>query len=176
MGNFSHLWEVAEIVNNDSKDVLSENDQEKRVLDKQSLSWYKKRIYEKLDDYTKISIIETAKKDVENILNAMSPVKEQIKLYRNVRIKDIVPVCKVGEVVSFKIISSTSIIPSEQNQDFYRYEIIVPKNTPILELDQFSEVVRNENGEVLLPPMKCKVSNIIEGKGYCKKVIVFQIQ
>jgi hypothetical protein len=60
--------------------------------------------------------------------------------------------------------------PASGATKLYRYEIIIPKNTPVLELDRFA--CRNEPGEVLLPPMKCGAVNIREGgPGSCKAVI-----
>lgn len=164
-GNMNHLWEVAEIVNNDSKGMLKEHEDGVRTLDSKIIKRYQNRIYEKLDDEAKAKILTIAKDDIANILNAMKPTRKKIVLYRtiwHVRIGDILPCYNVNDIVEFKIISSTSCTPYREDagHDFYRYEITVPPNGSILELDQFDRFVRNEEGEVLLPPVKCKVKNV----------------
>ncbi|OGN10559.1 MAG: hypothetical protein A3I26_01385 [Candidatus Yanofskybacteria bacterium RIFCSPLOWO2_02_FULL_43_10] len=158
-GDMNRLWQVAEIVNNDSKSVLKEHKSGERTLDKKSVERYQNRIYEKLDDEAKIKILKIARNDISNILSAMKPTKNKIVLYRNVKIDDVPLHYNINDIVEFKIISSTSTVPSDPDYDFYRHEITIPKNGFILELDQFDSFVRNEDGEILLPPMKCKVKN-----------------
>ena len=75
-GNMDRLWQVAEIVNNDSKGVLKEHEEGERTLDEKSIERYQNRIYEKLDEETKIKIVKTAKDDISNILGAMKPLKK----------------------------------------------------------------------------------------------------
>ena len=170
-GNMDRLWQVAEIVNNDSKGVLKEHKDGERTLDARSLERYQNRIYEKLDDETKMKVLETARNDILNIIGAMKPTKNTTVVHRNVRIDDVLPHYNLNDTVDFKIISSTSAVPSDPGYDFYRYEITIPKNGLVLELDQFDSFVRNENGEILLPPMKCKVKNIRNSTENCKGVI-----
>lgn len=166
-GNINHLWEVVELVNGDSKGVLKEHEDGVRALDKISVERILNRTYEKLDDNAKEKTLKTAKNDILNILSAMKPTTNDVLLYRTVwyermEIGDILSRYSVNDIIEFKIISSTSIIPYMENAGhvFYRYEITVPKNGLFLELDQFDRIVRNEDGEVLLPPMKCKIKNI----------------
>lgn len=171
-GNMNRLWQVAEIVNNDSKSVLKEHEAGERTLDKKSVERYQNRIYEKLNDEAKVKILKIAKNDISNILSAMKPIKNKIVLYRNVRIDDVLPHYNLNDIVEFKIISSTFTVPSDPDYDFYRYEITIPKNGFILELDQFDSFVRNEDGEILLPPMKCKVKNTRNNNNEkCKGII-----
>jgi hypothetical protein len=158
-GNMDHLWEVAEIVNKDSKGVLKEHEDGERTLDKKSIERYQSRIYEKLDDETRSKILRIAKKDISNILSAMKPAKNKIILYRNVRIDNTLTSYNLNDVIEFKIISSTSTVPFDPDYKFFRYEITIPKNGYILELNQFDHFIRNEDNEILLPPMKCKVTN-----------------
>jgi hypothetical protein len=170
-GNINRLWQAAEIANNDSKGVLKEHKDGKRTLDKKSIKRYQSRIYKKLDDETKAKILKIARNDILNILGAMKPIKNKVVLYRNVRTDDVLPHYNLNDIVEFKIISSTFIVPSDPDYDFYRYEITVPKNGFVLELDQFNSFVRNEDGEVLLPPMKCRIKNAHNNNGICKGVI-----
>ena len=158
-GDMNRLWQVAEIVNNDSRGVLKEHKSGERTLDKKSVERYQNRIYEKLDDEAKIKILKIARNDISNILSAMKPTKNKIVLYRNGKIDDVLLHYNINDIVEFKIISSTFAVPSDPDYDFYRHEITIPKNGFILELDQFDSFVRNEDGEILLPPMKCKVKN-----------------
>lgn len=171
-GNMQRLWKVAEIVNNDSRGVLEEHKRGERTLDEKSIERYQNRMYEKLDDTAKSKILRIAKNDISNILNAMKPIQEQVVVYRNVRIDDVLPHHDLNDMVEFKIISSTSIVPSVPNHDYYRYEINIPKNGLVLELDRFDSFVRNEDGEILLPPMKCRINNWRNSdNGHCKGII-----
>ncbi len=171
-GNMNSLWQVAEVVNNDSRGVLKEHKSGERTLDKKSVERYQNRIYEKLDEEAKVKILKIARNDVSNILSAMTPTKNKIVLYRNVKIDDVLLHYNINDIVEFKIISSTFTVPSDPNYDFYRYEITIPKNGFVLELNQFDSFVRNEDDEVLLPPMKCKVKNTRNNNnGNCKGII-----
>jgi hypothetical protein len=171
-GKMKHLWQVSEMVNNDSKGVLQEHKDGERTLDKKSIERYLSRIYEKLDNKAKAKIIKIAKNDIDNILSAMKPTENKIVVYRNVRIDDSLPHYDLNDIVKFKIISSTSSVPFNPNYEHYRYEITIPKNGFILELDQFDSFIRNEDGEILLPPMKCKVKNTRNNNDKnCKKII-----
>ena len=171
-GDMNRLWQVAEIVNNDSKSVLKEHEGGERTLDRKSVERYQNRIYDKLDDETKIKILKIARDDISNIISAMKPTKNKIILYRDVRIDDVLLHYNINDIVEFKIISSTSTVPSDPDYDFYRHEITIPKNGFILELDQFDSFVRNEDSEILLPPMKCKVKNTRNSNNEnCKGII-----
>ena len=166
------LWQVAEIVNNDSKGVLKEHENGDRNLDMKSVERYQGRIYDKLDDKTKDKILKIARNDISNILGAMKPIKNEMVLYRNVRIEDALIRYDLNDIVEFKIISSTSVVPSDPGYDFYRYEIAIPKNGSALELNQFDHFIRNEDDEVLLPPMKCRIKNTHgSNNGKCKEEI-----
>lgn len=161
----NHLWEVAEIVNHESINMLKEHEDGIRTLDIKSISRYQNRIYDKLDEKAKAIILTIAEKDISIIISSMKPAENSMILYRTVwyaRIGDVMKCYKVEDIVEFTIISSTSITPYREDAglDFYRCEITVPKNGLVLELDEFNCFVRNEDGEVLLPPMKCKVNNI----------------
>jgi hypothetical protein len=171
-GNIDRLWRVAEIVNNDSKGVLKEYEDGIRTFDKKSIERYQRRIYKILDDEAKRKILTIARNDISNIFSAMKPIKRKIVLYRNVRIEDAPSRFDVDDIVEFKIISSTSAVPFNPDYDFYRYEITVPKNGFILELDQFESFIRNEDSEILLPPMRCKIKKTRSGDSEgCKGVI-----
>jgi hypothetical protein len=176
-GNMDHLWEVAELSNDDSKGVLKEHADGLRKLDQKSIERYRNRIYKKLDDVEKARILKIAREDITNIIGAMKPAKSEMLLYRTIwyaRAGDILPQHKANDVVEFKIISSTSTLPFMENagHEFYRYEITVPPGGFVLELDQFDPFIRNEDGEVLLPPMKCKVKNVrVSDNEKCRAVI-----
>lgn len=148
--------------------LLSGND-----YDIKWLNSLKKRILNGLDDREKERILQNAKEDIANILGVMYPAKEDLVLYRTAWIDDKIKaknecaysrdyktqplVC--GGVFEIKTLSSYSRTPCRENadvgSDFYRYELRISAGMPILKLDQF--VTHNEEGEVLLPPMRCKV-------------------
>ena len=79
-----------------------------------------------------------------------------------------------GGMLEVRTISSWSVAPYREDEDvgsdFYRYEIRVPEGKSILQLDQF--VCHNEDGEVLLPPMQCRVTGMRSGEnGRCREII-----
>ncbi|MGI6239124.1 MAG: hypothetical protein ACOYI5_05795 [Christensenellales bacterium] len=185
-GNIDFMWEVAKIVIKDNADVLREHENgERPPLDDKTIARLKKRIWEKLDDRAKSEILEIAKADIQNILSAMKPTKNSITLYRIIIIDDegsrrpytTSLHYNIGDIIAFPHISSTSIYPGyeentgpEEKADyaFYRYEITVPENGLVLELYPICQ----EN-EVLLPPMKCEITNIRHDSGNerCRGII-----
>ena len=86
--------------------------------------------------------------------------------------------------MEFKNISSTALTLFEgrfgvhdDSSEFYRYEITVPENGYILELDEYEEYSKRwwEKGEVILPPMKCRVKNLRDSDNEkCKGIIEFE--
>ena len=174
------LWNSALVAYNDNRAILKEYEEGVRKItssyDKKWIHILQKRLIGKIDDETKEKIIRIAQNDISNIFNAMHPAGETLKLYRTAWASNSMETAHVypyahqhqslfldiGTVAEIKIISSTSLTPyredDEINCDFFRYEIMVPENGFVLKLDQFE--CHNEEGEVLLPPMKCKVSNI----------------
>ena len=178
-GNMGQLWEMAEVVNGDSKSMLKEYADGTRKPHKKNIARYQSRVYDTLDEQAKEKVLATAKADIANILGAMKPTKKQMLLYRTVFLIDDplrphgLPNHSANDIVEFKAITSTSITPYREDVDFdfVRYEITVPKNKKVLVLDRFSRNIRNEDGEVLLPPMRCRVTNTRGGSGHCKKII-----
>ena len=186
------LWKSALVAYNDNQAILKEYEEGVRKItssyDKKWIQILKSRLIEKLDDEAKETIIKNAHIDISNIFSAMSPAGETLKLYRtawasnHMETENVYPyahqyqslLLEAGTVTEIKIISSTSLTPYREDDeidcDFYRYEIVVPKNGFVLKLDQFE--CHNEEGEVLLPPMKCKVNNIhASDKKRCRGII-----
>lgn len=190
-GDTDSLWSGAHAAYNDNKNIIEEFRNGQRTVNSDyDIKWIEilqKRLISSLDRESKEKIIKTACKDIDNILNAMRPAERKMLLYRTAW--DDCANCagncfpyshqykslrlRVNDSVTIKTISSTSVTPyMEKNADkaFYRYEITVPAGNNILELDKF--VCHNENGEVLLPPMKFKVTDIImTEKDNCKGII-----
>ena len=202
-GKMNNLWKGAEISNKNAKGMLKLFEDGKVTLDEKEIVRYKNRIYEKLDDEAKANVIKIAKIDISNILNAMKPAKKEMLLYRTIccesagkydfphyDIKDY----DVDDIVEFKFISSTATAPFLENKvepdvpyaewlnanldcEFYRFEITVPENGYILELEDYEVYSKDwwEKGEVLLPPMKCRVKNLRESENEkCKGIIEFE--
>ncbi len=106
LGNMNQLWEVAEIVNNDSKGMLKEHEDGIRILDKKSIEKYQNRVYQKINEIEKAKVINIAKSDISNILCAMKPTENEIVVYRTVwhiRFGDSIPHYNVDDIVEFKI-------------------------------------------------------------------------
>jgi hypothetical protein len=154
-GDMDKVWQGAEISNADSKAVLREYETGIRTPNQKAVKTYKKRVWEKLDEKTKVKIIKTAEKDIKNIMAAMTTAPNDMVLYRNVRAADAPKV--LGGEIELNALASASIAPNPQ-EGFILYEIQVPKGTKTLNLDQFDCEIRNEDGEVILPPGKFKIS------------------
>lgn len=191
-GNFDALWKYAQIAYGDNRAILAEYEKGERSVDSDyDVKWQnslKQRLFDSLDDAAKEMIIKNAESDAANILNAVYPAKKDMLLYRTAWIDreyaatNRFPYSReykalpfeVGSTLEIKIISSYSLTPYREDDnvgsDFFRYELRVPHGMPILELDQF--VTHNEDGEVLLPPMVCKVSDIRSSEhSACKGII-----
>lgn len=185
-GNMDSLWEVAGIVIKDNMDVLREHyNGERPPFDDKTIAWLKGRIWENIDDEARAEILEIAKNDIMNILHAMKPTKNKITLYR-VIIIDVDgfrrPYTKslhhnVGDIVEFNHISSTSFSLGYEETtgreektgfEFYRYVVSVPENGLVLDLYPLYQ-----EKEVLLPPMKCRITNVRHDKGNekCKGIV-----
>jgi hypothetical protein len=172
-GNIDFLWENIKPILDDNKGVLKEHEGGLRPpLDDITVKRLQSRIYEELDNAAKEKILKTAWSDIHNILTAMEPAQNELKFYRTIIAIDddprphiqLLTDYKAGDIIEFKNISSTSITPGwgeDSGHGFYKFEITVPKNGLILELDRFD--CRNEEGEVLLPPMKCKIKSVCGG-------------
>lgn len=192
LGNFDDLWRYAMIAYNDNRGIIDEYEQGFRTVNSDyDIKWInclKTRLLNDLDDNGKEIIIKNAKNDIANILSAMRPAKETLHLYRTAWIDKKYTVeyefaysreykalqFGVGSIFEIKTITSCSLTPYREEDDvgsdFYRYEISVPRGMPVLELDRF--VTHNEDGEVLLPPMKCKVVGIRNAEiKNCKGII-----
>lgn len=178
--NYDDLWHYAQIAYKDNRDILEEYAKGSRSVDSDyDIKWQnslRKRLIGELDEAAKKTIIENAKSDIYNILHAMYPAQQEMLLYRTSWIdrkfegKDVFPYSReyktmsfeTGSMIEIKIISSYSLTPYREDDDvgsnFFRYELHVPCGLPILELDPF--ITHNEDGEVLLPPMMCRVTDI----------------
>ncbi len=178
--NYDELWDDAQIAYQDNRGILEEYANGARSTDSDyDIKWQnslKKRLLGGLDEAAKKTIIENAKSDIHHILHAMQPAPQDLFLYRTAWIdrkfagKDVFPYSREYKAISFepgnlieiKIISSYSLTPYREDDDvgsnFFRYELHVPHGLPILKLDPF--VTHNEEGEVLLPPMMCRVTDI----------------
>lgn len=191
-GGLDQLWDCARLAYQDNQDIIDEYEHGVRHIrgdyDVKWLACLKERLIGQLDDGAKQRIIATARADISNILNAMRPSEKQLSLFRTAWISEGHGTggtytysreyqsmeLTVGSVLEIKTITSCSLTPYREDEDvgsgFYRYEICVPAGKAVLPLDQF--VCRNEQGEVLLPPMRCKVTGIRNGgNGRCRGIV-----
>ncbi len=184
-GRTEALWERALVAYEDNRCIIREYENGERTVDSDyDVKWLnilKKRLITELDEETKIRIVETAKRDIANLLNAMVPAEEDMHLYRTAWVEKeyereaVYPYSlqypamdfRAGETAEIRIITSASLTPYREDEDvgsdFWRYEITVPQGKPVLPLDPF--VCHNEEGEVLLPPMRCRITEIVPGEG-----------
>lgn len=138
---------------------------------------YERRTAIEINSATTQEYINRAKQDIKNIYSCMEQANYELKLYRNIRIKNANSNYQVGDKIKLKSFSSTSVnlvdeSYSSKDKSYIRYVIKVPKGTPILRRDKLPQDIRNEEDEVLLPPVECKITNVIDGKTEnCKKII-----
>ena len=178
--NYDDLWSYAQIAYQDNRSILEEYANGARSInsdyDRKWQNSLKKRLLVGFDEAAKKTIIENAKSDIHNILHSMYPAQQEMFLYRTAWMdrkfvgKSVFPYSReykamsfgTGSIIEIKIISSYSLTPYREDDDvgssFFRYELHVPSGLPILELDKF--VTHNEEGEVLLPPLMCRVTDI----------------
>ncbi len=85
-GNMDDLWKSALTAYKDNKNIIEEyKNRQRKIESDYDMKWLKilnKRLITDLDKSTKDKIIETARKDIFNILTAMYPIKSKILLYR----------------------------------------------------------------------------------------------
>lgn len=150
-------------------------------LDQKKIHSLKKRAFEGAivngNDFLMEKIRETLEKDILLIYKEMVQTEEELMVYRT---EDVgghnITSADIGKIKSFKIIKSTSLTPyqEEVRKDFYRFEIIIPKNNLVLELDRFD--THNEKGEVLLPPTACRITNVeVSANKECRAIIKMEV-
>ena len=196
-GHMDALWEHARVAYEDNRCIIREYENGERTMDSDyDVKWLnilKKRLITELDEETKARILETAKSDIANLLGAMIPAETEMRLYRTAWVakeyerEPVYPYSlqyramdfRVGEIVEIRSITSASLTPYREDEDvgsdFWRYEITVPQGNPVLPLDVF--VCHNEEGEVLLPPMKCRITGILpcgNGNTRCRGIITLE--
>ena len=114
--------------------------------------------------------IQIAAQDVREINAAMKPTDRDLIVFRKVHLPDHFNSCRVGEEKEISCFSSTTLDPNkyEAGDDVVLYKIKVPKGTPVIRVDLLDETLANEyfgwepqnEKEVLLPPLRCKISKV----------------
>lgn len=189
---YERVWENARLAYKDNQGIISEYESGVRTVsgeyDIKWLNALRKRLIDKLDDRAKEKIIAFARQDIINLLQAMAPTASDLSLYRTAWIDSNFDTSttypfsdaykalelRVGGLLEIQTITSCAHTPYREDEnvgsDFYRYEIHVPQGLPVLELNQFR--THNEDGEVLLPPMKCRVTDIIHQQNGFRRGII----
>lgn len=174
-GNIQKVWEVAAVANRDYAGVLAEYESGARTPNAKFVELLRSRVWDTLDKNTMDKILKTAAIDIKNILRSMKPTKSKITVYRNVRQSDALKEYAVGAEVDIMSIISTSAYPVDTSYSkekvFTRYEIALPIGTKHLPLDPFDPQIRNEDGEILLPPLKLRIISTRVGSGNCARVV-----
>ena len=186
------LWEDALVAYKDNRDILEEYANGDRTIesayDEKWIHALKGRLITDLDKEAKERIIQNARSDISVLLNAMRPAEKSISVYRTawerkgVGYTDgVYPFSrqypelpfKPGDLVTIRTITSTSCTPYREEEldvPFCRYELFLPVGTPVLELDVFES--HNEEGEILLPPMRIRILAIEPGSTlHCRAII-----
>ena len=137
--------------------------------------WYEKRYPDELNKEVIETALKRALNDFHNILNCMSPLSEDMVLNRNISVEYALNEYKIGQKIKLKTVLSTSVNIYEESfwgpKTFLRYVLNIPKGTPAIKMWEAPEYIRNEEDEVLLPPLEVKVKTIREGYGDCQKII-----
>ncbi len=138
---------------------------------------YKHRIVGTINNTSRLEKLKRAYNDIKNIRSAMSPLSEPITVYRNVSIKYLPQNCEKGQDMKNLAFSSTSLQKHDAkyhgSNEFFRYEIILPKNFPALILSEYG--IGNEKDEAILPPFKFDILSIKQGDSEnCKQIIQVQ--
>jgi len=138
---------------------------------------YKRRTPDEINSVTIQEYINRAEQDIKNIYACMEKTDCELILYRNVRTKNANSNYEIGEKIKLKSFSSSSmnIIDesySSKDKSYIQYVLKVPKGTPILRMDKLPQDIRNEDDEILLSPVECVITNVMDGKTEnCKKII-----
>ena len=138
---------------------------------------YKKRYADSSD---KQKAIKTAKNDINNLKSLLKPTDQKIILYRNIRKKHLSDFLNKKEY-SYLAFSSCSDRPTNQiyglgndEFDFIQLKITVPKNTPLIKVDDYPSYIQNEEGEMILPPFSATIGNIRQVKN--KTIISLKLE
>lgn len=164
--------ELIKIINDDGRGVLEEaikigfdvrwNCNKERG--QEIYKMYVKRFPLINNEEIKKEIIERAKQDIVNMCDSLTISKEHLTLYRNIKTKFIKDY-KVGNIIDYKGFSSCSLNPHIPDNSSYGssnctlFEINVPSGTKMIRID-LMEDIRNEDDEVILPPMKFKITKL----------------
>ena len=129
------------------------------------LERYRHRTPDELNDDAKRSILEQAISDIRLLCGSMQPAEEPVRVIRNMESAFCLQKVREGEQIELFGLTSTSTTGQQidYGQNDYRkpaqiLQIDVPKGVPTLFLE-------NEEHEVLLPPMRYRVTgnDILDG-------------
>ena len=122
------------------------------------LESYRRRTADALTDDAKKGMLEQAISDIRLLCDSMQPAREPVRLFRNMESAFCLKNAREGEQIELLGLTSTSTTGQQidYGHDDYRkpaqiLRIDVPKGLPTLFL-------KNEEHEVLLPPMRYRVT------------------
>ena len=128
------------------------------------LKMYQRRFPLIENEYIKKEIIERAKQDIKNMMDILQPLNKDMVLYRNINKKYSIKM-EEGKIINYLGFSSCSLVPHISKDAMYGVtnstllEIIVPKGTPVIRLDQMADI-QNEEDEVIISPIKFLVTKV----------------
>lgn len=128
------------------------------------LKMYQRRFPLIENEYIKKEIIERAKQDIKNMMDILQPLNKDMVLYRNINKKYSIKM-EEGKIINYLGFSSCSLVPHISKDAMYGVtnstllEIIVPKGTPVIRLDQMTDI-QNEEDEVIISPITFLVTKV----------------
>jgi len=144
---------------------------------KELFNAYKRRFPEILNEMVLEKVLKRAYKDINNITNCMTPSEKDFVVIRNVRISNSCQSYNIDDTILLQSLSSSSVGLFDYSYDskdkqYIRYIIHIPRGTPILEMKSLPKDIRNEEDEIILPPMACLIMNVNMGNtDNCKKIV-----
>ena len=121
------------------------------------------------DPQVKDRILTQTRQDIQNMMSCMTPLEEELLLYRNVHPRFVEPL-EEGirfEHLGFSSCSLSPHVPEDASygaSDCCQLEITVPAGTPAIRMDRMPEV-QNEPDEVILAPLVFYVTKVDKEKG-----------
>ena len=172
-GNVEKAIKGAIASSEDAKGVLKEAETigiKKRFglkTDEEALKRYnqfKNRTFDKTKNEEIQRIMKITLDDIQNIKDCMTPLTENLILYRNIPTqKFYVPTSLYSHDKSYR-----------NGKDFVQLQIEVPKGIPAIRYDKMT--IQNEPDEILLHPVKCEITGIENANiENCEKIVKLKV-
>ena len=186
-GNVEKAIKGAIASSEDAKGVLKEAETigiKKRFglkTDEEALKRYnqfKNRTFDKTKNEEIQRIMKITLDDIQNIKDCMTPLTENLILYRNIPTQKFYVPSNDNPIILMKSFISTSLYSHDKSyrngKDFVQLQIEVPKGIPAIRYDKMT--IQNEPDEVLLHPVKCEITDIENANiENCEKIVKLKV-